>query len=179
MFSSTKPVATVKKKNISACLITHQIPKCQLILSNGLLKNLTHSCKSTFHCQTPFTIASFFRTEDKPSTELLFNKIYIFTYELYCLLHIVSTQRSSKCGTDYHRGISSRTRRRLATVMHHLPRIHAKTSNYKIHANNFSFIDYSRNVQDLPMLKYLHILKQKPDLNGRQNFTHFTYPRNL
>ena len=48
--------------------------------------------------------------------------------------------------------------------MHFLPRIHAQTPNHKIHANNFSIIDYSRNILGLQRWS-LDILKQKPDLN--------------
>ena len=116
----------------------------------------------------PLTIASFFRTKDKPCTELLSNIIYKFTCEDSNVSYIGS---SSKCRIDQHLGSSSRTGHRLATVMHPLPRIHAETSNHKIHANNFSLIDYSRNIQNLQTLESLHILKQKPELNRHQNAT--------
>ena len=132
-----------------------------------------------FSLSNPFTIASFFCTKDKPCTELLPNIIYNFTCEDCNVSYIGSTQCSSKCRIDQHLGISSKTGIRLATVMHSLPRIHSETFNYKIHANNFSVMDYSRNIQDLPTLESLYIIKQKLDLNCHLSATPVTYPRNL
>ena len=151
MFSSIKPVATVKKE-IKYFSLPYYSPEFEK-LADSLKRFIEKSypqLQIQFSLSNPFTIASFFRTKGKPFTELLSNIIYKFTYEDCNVSFIGGSHRISKCRIDQHLGISSRLGRRLATVMHSLPKIHAETFNHKIHVNNFSIIDYFRNIQDLP-----------------------------
>ena len=80
MFSSTKPVATVKNE-IKYFSLPYYSPEFENLADTlkRFIEKSYHGYKSSFHCQTLSLSPPFFRRKDKPCTELLSNIAYKFT----------------------------------------------------------------------------------------------------
>uniref|UniRef100_A0A6A7FPI6 Reverse transcriptase domain-containing protein n=1 Tax=Hirondellea gigas TaxID=1518452 RepID=A0A6A7FPI6_9CRUS len=112
----------------------------------------------------PFTIGSLFPYKDRVPDELRSKIIYQFSCESCNASYIGSTCQGMSVRVGQHRGISHRTNRPLATVMHSVPRDHAEEHNHPINTKNFTIINSSSNYDDLHILESLHIQRDKPNL---------------
>jgi hypothetical protein len=111
-----------------------------------------------------FTIGSFFPYKDRVPDGLRSDVIYKFSCESCSASYIGSTHQGMAVRVGQHRGVSHRTNRPLATVMHSVPRNHAEDHNHPINYNNFTIVNSTGNRGDLLILESLHIHKDKPNL---------------
>ena len=85
--------------------------------------------------------------------------------------YVGSTRRRCKERIDQHLAVSSKTDRRLSTVLHSIPRKHAEDHNHPFRRDNFKIISQTNDNQNLLISESLHIHYLKPSLNIQQTAT--------
>ena len=91
-------------------------------------------------------------------------------------MYVGSTSRTLCIRTAEHKGISSRTGRRLAVPPHSAVRLHTEeVHDAPVRSEDFTILDSSNNPVSLRILESLYIYKIKPKLNE----TNSAFPLNM
>ena len=178
VFINKKLIPTVerKKQYISLPYYGQDSEK----LYNGLVTTLSEcypQVRFILSLKNRFTVGSLFRLKDLVPPELRFDIIYKFTCDSCQASYVGSTRRRGRERIDQHLAISSRTDRRLSTILHSVPRKHAEDQNHPFRRDNFKIINQINTNQNLLIYESLHIHYLRPSLNIQQTATPlFTVP---
>ena len=123
-----------------------------------------------------FKIGSFFNYKDRLPLCSRSSVVYKFNCSLCEAMYVGSTSRTLCIRTAEHKGISSRTGRRLAVPPHSAVRLHTEeVHDAPVRSEDFTILDSSNNPVSLRILESLYIYKMKPKLNE----TNSAFPLNM
>ena len=123
-----------------------------------------------------FKIGSFFNYKDRLPLCSRSSVVYKFNCSLCEAMYVGSTSRTLCIRTAEHKGISSRTGRRLAVPPHSAVRLHAEeVHDAPVRSEDFTILDSSNNPVSLRILESFYIYKMKPKLNE----TNSVFPLNM
>lgn len=120
-----------------------------------------------FAFRTVEKIGAKFHTKDRLPIDLASNVIYQYTCHCCNAVYVGKTNRHFGVRRGEHSGISARTGQKIVPDKNSAIFIHGKTTGHQISTDDFKIIDRAENRFLTQIKEALHIVKDKPILNGQ------------